>query len=347
MRKKLFNSLVCFISSGLFVVILYQVSYKINHRPNGFIRLFPPHMVNPLHVADLNFNSYYIAGASSKNIYLGNYTVPNYLLVFNYSLKDSSSIYLHFPENTKLVKGSSVISVDSPDIFISDGRVPAIYHATFTDLNLVREKHDSTIYFTTAVPFSSSSVILKVYDPVSHESKMAKENFLSSRIKYEPVLEKQAEGLFSTDGTISIAKNTGTITYVYYYRDQFICMDTNLHIKYNGKTIDTISNARIQLAKIRSAGVTTFSAPPLTVNKRSCVFDKWILVHSLLKANNEDEETFDQCSVIDVYARADGKYLFSFYLADYENKKITDLRVLNNIIVGLYDNHLYTWLVNF
>src|SRR5579862_6976368 len=231
MRKKLITSLICFAGSILLVVALYFSSDKLNHRPNGFVRLFPPHKIYPLHIFDLGYNSYYIAGATIDKIYFGNYTTFNYILTAGYSLTDTSSVYLSFPPDAKMVRGSSRIKIDSPAIYVSDGRIPVLYGAAFSDLHLKKLAHDTTVYFLDAKPISGSSMILRVFDRHLHESILAKENFEGDRLFYGPgILKKQTEGLFSTDGILNSLYKNNHVLYTYFYSNQFICMDTNLNI---------------------------------------------------------------------------------------------------------------------
>ena len=43
----------------------------------------------------------------------------------------------------------------------------------------------------------------------------------------------------------------------------------------------------------------------------------------------------------------DGKYEFSFYLPDYQGRKMKSFRVFDHMLVALYDNYLYGFRLNF
>src|SRR5437899_258699 len=96
-KKRMPILLACSCFSVFLVFSLYQISEKINHDPNGFIRLFPPHMTEPKRAVDLSVNSYYVAGATSKRIYLGNSMAPGALIATDYALLDTQHLQLRFP----------------------------------------------------------------------------------------------------------------------------------------------------------------------------------------------------------------------------------------------------------
>ena len=162
------------------------------------------------------------------------------------------------------------------------------------------------------------------------------------------LLVKQGEGLFSTDGMLLYDKSISRLIYMYYYRNQFICMDTNLKLLYKGKTIDTISRAQIKVSKIKSGSENTFtlSVPPLVVNKKGSVYKGCLFVHSNIIAKNETKKAFDNASVIDVYNLKAGSYKFSFYLPDYNNTKMFDFAINGNTLIALYDHYIFVFELN-
>jgi hypothetical protein len=48
-------------------------------------------------------------------------------------------------------------------------------------------------------------------------------------------------------------------------------------------------------------------------------------------------------SVIDVYNLNDGEYKFSFYLHDFDKKKMKNFRVFDDKLVLLYDHFIVTY----
>jgi hypothetical protein len=158
--------------------------------------------------------------------------------------------------------------------------------------------------------------------------------------------KKQIDGIFCTDGVLHYDKQIPMLVYIYFYRNEFITMDTNMHIISRARTIDTTSTAKIKMTKVMPENIITFSVPPLTVNKHSCVSGKFLFNHSGLRADNENKKTFDQSSVIDVYNLRDNRYLGSFYLQDYDHKKLSGFRVDGNRLLAIYDHYLLRFEIN-
>jgi len=339
-------ALCCFLLSIATVWLLYVAADKINHRPNGFIRLVPPHMATPQKILNIKYNSFYIAGATPTHIYLGNAVAPTYVLKTDYFLSDTSHIRL----DTRQVKGiasPAMVAIDSPDVYMTVGVRGEILHAFMPDLTLQRLPEGRRQFYN-ASPVSPASFVLRTYDSISQQNILAKRILDSGWLQpRKPVLEKQIDGVFCTDGVLHYDPGAARLVYVYYYRNQFLCLDTNLNIQYKGKTIDTVSHAHIKVASLASEGRQTLTSPGGVVNRLSCMDGKWIYVNSKLMANNEKKSEFDKVSAIDVYSLEDGSYHFSFYLPHLGDKKLTAFRVFNKTLVALYDHYIYTFRLNF
>lgn len=345
-RSKLILIASCFLLSIAAVWLLYLASEKINHRPNGFIRLVPPHMAIPEKILDIKYNSYYIAGASPAHIYLGNAIAASYLFKMDYSLSDTAHMRLSLAPGTKL-SGPATVIVDPPHIYMTEGTQGAILYASLEDLVLHRLSEGNRQFYN-ASPVSPASFIMRLYDSARHQNVLAKRTLDTAFIQpRNPVLEKQVDGVFCTDGTLHYDPETAKLVYVYYYRNQFVCLDTNLNLQYKGHTIDTVTHARIKVASLISEGKNTLASPSGVVNRLSCTDGKWIYVNSKLMANNERKAEFDKVSVIDVYSLKDGSYHFSFYLPGLGNTKMRSFRVFSKTLVALYDHYVYTFRLNF
>lgn len=323
---------------------LFVLSEMESKKKNGFIRQFPPGKTIPGNVLDLKFNSYYIAGARSNNIYFGNYTNPNHLVKSSFALADTQHLYYKMPNDTiKIFKGSFV-KADSAFVYLMDGVLPAVWRAKGDEAQFGNTNY-SIPFFMAAVPISASSYVFRSSDK-DRQNILVKTRGDSMR-PFSGILQKQIDGMFCTDGVLSYDAATARILYTYHYRNQFICMDTNLNVLYRGKTIDTISHAQIKVASNKAGNEITLATPPLMVNKKSCISGNWIFINSDLKANNEQRKVFDEFSVIDVYAAANGKYSFSFYLPRYAKQKMRDFRVFGKTLVAMHDRYVLTYQLNF
>src|SRR5262249_2111967 len=154
-------------------------------------------------------------------------------------------------------------------------------------------------------------------------------------------------GIFCTDGSLLAQADSNRLIYVYNYRNQWICLDTNLNIRYKARTIDTNSRVKFTVGSIPSQHAITMSSPPTFVNQQSCISGNSLFIHSALQADNDESDVYSISSPIDVYSLVDGKYLLSFYLPDYRKHKIRDFRVSGNTLVALYDHYVYTYTLLF
>ena len=140
---------------------------------------------------------------------------------------------------------------------------------------------------------------------------------------------------------------TSQIIYVYNYRNQFLCLDTNLNLLYRSKTIDTVSQANIKVSGISSDNVITMSKPPLIVNKSSFVSNNFLFINSQLMADNDIVNFFKSSSTIDVYSMILKKYLYSFYLRDYDGLKIKDFIVSEKQLIATSGNNILVYKLEF
>jgi hypothetical protein len=145
------------------------------------------------------------------------------------------------------------------------------------------------------------------------------------------------------DGTLHFDKETNRLIYLYFYRNQYSVMDTNLNLLYRGNTIDTVSRAKLKIAAIASDNSENLAAPPVFVNKYSCIAGDLLLLNSNLLSKNEDPEIFAKTSVIDVYSLKDRSYKFSFYIPDYRGKKLRGFRVFGKRLFVLFDHYVLSY----
>src|SRR5258705_13967210 len=118
MSWRLLSIIGCFLLSILLILILFSMSHKINHGGNwGFIRLVPPKKIFTGKLLDIKYDSYYICGLTSTNIYLGSYSAPGHVLVCNYNLSDTHSIKLSVPLDKTITLAGVTVSIDSPNVY--------------------------------------------------------------------------------------------------------------------------------------------------------------------------------------------------------------------------------------
>ena len=342
-KKRIYVLILCFFCGVSVIVIMYGLSVIKLSEKNGFIRLLPSHKVTGINFIDIQWNSWYISGIFNRSVYLGNNPVPGRVLKVDSSLVKSNEFNLLGFEKLQIHKGST-LAIDSPFVYIMDGIKPIVLKGKVFDFRLTEEIE--VPYFTRAIPISENSFMARsVYKDIGNVLLKHTAHELTSETT--KLLEKQVDGIFCTDGEMVKVSGSSKMIYVYYYRNQFLCADSNLNLLYKGKTIDTVNHAQIKIAQIKSTGETTMAAPPLYVNKRACANSKYLFVQSALRANNETEYMIKDVSMIDVYAISDGKYQFSFYLPDFRGFKVRDFKVYGQSLYALYDHYLYKYQLNF
>lgn len=258
-------------------------------------------------------------------------------------MKDSVSTQLYFSRQASLLNGSFSIVEDS-SVFVLDGNQPKLFSGYLFNNNEL--KASDPPFFNKAVYTDKQSFVLRAV--INGNNVLVKYRSDSTGFKLgSTVLKKQVDGIFCTDGNLIKTPDSKHLFYIYYYRNQFLCTDKNLNLLYAGKTIDTNAHAKIKVSYIKSSNQTTLSAPPIYVNKQASANNKYLFIVSGLRADNEKGASLDDFSTIDVYKVQKGKYQFSFYLPDFNKKKLTDFRVDDHSLYALYDHYLYKYQLNF
>lgn len=342
--RPIFVIAICIFVSILVIVTLYvAVPEEKILQNNGFERKFKTDILTRKGFLDLKYNSYYIAGLTNTSIFLGNYKVPTFYLHANYTLTDTIKVDLNIPNDDNVAWNVVKIVVNSPNIYISDRLTPVLFHSTLPELTYSKSNLNG-IRFGKMVPFSSNQVVVRTFDPI-HQQNVVKAIPINEHNKmlHTYVLEKQVDGVFCTDGFFLHSKKLEEILYVYYYRNQYVGLNSKLDPIYIGNTIDTVSNAEIEIETITSENRSTVVKRPDIVNKRGAVYEDKLLIHSGLIADNESIADFKDNSVIDVYSLKDQSYRFSFYLPAFKKEKVREFKVYDDKLVVIYSNYLVTY----
>jgi hypothetical protein len=334
----------CFTTSIVLLGFLYFFSSAIRSLPNGFTRLLPPHLLTPGPVKDTKYNSYYIAGLTKDSIYLANFTDPYIILSLDYDLKKSADRQIEWSNTIRISKGAT-ISIDSPDIYLKDGLDQMLFKSRLENLN------DITICktppYNAAVNINNQCWVYRCIN-TQKDNILVRQSLDQKTIETNSdLLQKQGDGIFSTDGVMIQIPNTTKWLYMYYYRNQFFCADSNLILIYRGKTIDTVSHAHISVSFIKSRNQIMMSSPPLLVNRNCSANKEYIFINSALNAENESHKILEEISIIDVYNVVDGKYKFSFYLPNFGGKKPSDFKVYQSTLVTIYEHYVVTYKLEF
>lgn len=328
------------------IVILSAITLTNNSGKNGFNRNVKDSIIILSSVLKHSNAGYYFAGITPTHILLGDYYKPAKVLITDMNLKDTQSIKFIIDKPVKFAWPLSKILIDSPIVRIIEGVTPAVLQASLSTKKLEEVKY-SNRYFTEAIALSQGSIIVKSNDPILNQDIVLKETTNNENIyPSKPILEKQVDGFFCTDGVLIYEKSLNKIVYVYYYRNQFICLDTSLNVLYKGNSIDTNTYSKIAVQYISKTGETTFSKPPRQINKNACISDSLLYIRSLLIADNENKKLFKSSSVFDIYSLKNGSYQFSFYIPEIMGEKVKLFKVINKVFVALYDSYIATYQIN-
>jgi len=333
--------LFCF----LVVVVLYAVSDPPFSYRQDFTRIHKLDAVEQLSALNLKSSSYYIAGVTSDQIFFGNEKDSLELLVTDMALSGLRHLRLSIVDDNKVSLKNSRIEVDSPFFYIKAGDLPGIFKGNLQQLEAKRIL-EHTPYFRSAVSLSENSFALMTMGGEAG-SKEAK-NLLTTvspdtlHKKNALIPKGQADSYISATGTLRYSREINRLVYTYFYRNQYMVMDTSMNLLYEGNTLDTISHAQIKPVEVEK-DFFTLASTPAVVNNNSQLYGSHLFIHSNLMANNEEREVFDKVSVIDVYDVVEARYLFSFYLPDYNGKKVVSFKIWENKIVALYDHYVLTY----
>lgn len=343
--KSLYLELFFSLSVSIFIVImLFLSSEEIMHHQNPFIRRYPHHPITLRHTVDLHYNSYYFAGAGNGNVYLGNTTVPLYLLSIDSSLKQQK-IRATFDRKSFSFEFLRLV-VRPPYFYIMDGRVPAIFSGHVSDWKATLQKNRPP-YFNVAVPIDSNKIVFRGIDKINKNNVIGVFNSVNAKTKLAPLLlEKQIDGIFDTDGIVHYSTEMKRIIYIYNYRNEYIVADENGRLDYRSNTIDTISHAQIKVAYLKNKTERTMAAPALTVNAYSSVYGHLLFVNSNVPGRYEHTRVWEEASVIDVYDLYKKAYLFSFHVYEIENKKLRSFIITASHLYALIDTKLVIYELN-
>ncbi|RZJ71733.1 DoxX family protein [Flavobacterium sp.] len=339
--KKIFGIAVLtfgmLISSGI-TVKLFLISERIVHYENRFQRRYPHPSVTQISKAKLPHNSYYIAGFDSELIYLGNVTAPLHLLSCDYNLSNFSSREIKL-DKSKISFSSAQVRVRKGKFYLINGTVPYVFEGSVNDWIAYRSVANRK-RFTLAELFGDNLAV-RTFSKQGNNLLGLQPLSISQDSRYnEKLLLRQADGTFDTDG--QLLTNENEFVYLYYYRNQFVVSDHNLQPLRQGKTIDTISRARVKVGTNRK-GLRQMREAPLLVNRRASLYKNLLFVNSMLPGKEEVDKLWKQASIIDVYDIRDGSYRFSFPLYDIDGNSLDSFKVIDDKIYLINEK----WIVRY
>lgn len=343
MKKLFWQQISCLLLLLLFNIIILYVLYSMadlpNKNPNGFNRIFKENALQRFNEKSLKFNSFYIAGLTRHTIFLGN-TVASQLLL-NVKLDHLNETWDTIEDITKFRLSSALIQIDSPRIWITDPARYGIFIGNTNNFKLNRFRADST-FFSEAVILGVHSCVLRTFCLKNTLYTLLKERQVGPTLfASDPdILRPQIDGMYSLDGHLEYDSVNARLIYTYFYRNQYLCLDTNLALIYTGKLIDTNQWAKIHTARTLSDHSIVLSTPPLLVNSASSIWDNHLFIVSRLVADNENRDQFDRSVVVDVYDLQTGLYCFSFHVPKQKGEKLKSFKVSAGRLALVFEHRL-------
>ena len=343
-QSKVMVLLILLLANIGIVAGLYAMSEKITHHHNKFIRRFNHWPAVKKSTLDLQYNSYYFAGQDGKNIYLGNTTAPLLMTVVDTSLQSTKTFHITLHSNPHPLNAAK-IKVIGNYIFVVDGRVPFIFRGKVRDWNAAPISGNND-YFSLAEPIDSATIALRIHSRKTGESIMSVFTIgdKNTSQNYPLILQKQFDGVFDTDGTLTNSPEINRSIYTYSYRNQFILFDKNGQVSYRGNTIDTFTHAAIKIAKIKSHNQEKLAAPPIVVNKQTAACNNLLFINSGIMGKFENEVMWtSHASIIDIYDLSKNTYERSFYIYNEDGKKVKSFIVSNDKVYALIAKKLVSY----
>jgi hypothetical protein len=321
------------------VAILFLTSEDMIHHRNNFTRRFPIHPATISEMIDLKVNSYYIAGEGNGSVYLGNYTAPLIVTVVDSTLKHKQQYHIEVtPARDSFY--SLQLSIRMPYFYLADGRSPIVYRGIVGKW-VAQVWTENTAYFNAFEPIDGHRAAFRAISSTTREHILGLFNVgETTAVVVNPLLDKQADGIFDTGGTLRYNEESKKLLYVYTYRNEYLVIDENLHSKKIQHTIDTTSKVRIKTRYDARSRERTLASPAWTVNNRARTHKKYLFVNSALMGQFEPEEMWERASVIDVYDFNQDRYEFSFYLTKIMDSKMSDFFAGDDKIYAICGNYL-------
>lgn len=346
MKKLKVYLLAVTILSILPILILFSNYYRKQQLLSYNFKRSLINGVRGMQIFDLKYNSFYLSGNDNRSLYLGNTTAPLRILKINSALTGTQLVKIDINEVNLKLSDYYRLQIDSSHFYIFNGVNRSIYQGK-TGIWKASVDPISRPYFQLAIPISTESIAFRYISNKSNQNSLRKESRSAGRINNDKILEKQVDGLFCTDGVLTYNSTLKQLIYVYYYRNQILLIDTNLNLLRKMKTIDPVDTAKFKVSTIKSSRSTTFSSPALLVNGNCSSWGNYLFVQSKLMGKHEDETSFKNSSVIDIYDLKKYSYLCSLYLPNFKGHSIRQFKVIGDSIFALSDRYIIRYTIQF
>src|SRR5690606_831502 len=124
------------------------------------------------------------------------------------------------------------------------GRSPIVYRGTDGEWQASLWT-ENTAYFNAFEPLDRKRAAFRAISRTTREHVLGMFKVGdTTTVEVKPLLDKQADGIFDTGGTLRYNEEYGKLLYVYTYRNEYLVIDNALQSKKIQHTIDTTSKVR-------------------------------------------------------------------------------------------------------
>jgi len=324
------------------VLVLVMISGNPGSQDNGFNRKFYNSPVQPLYHSGITKGVRAICGIQKNHIYFETAT-PALIIETDSTLSNARLLKFDIPHR-EMVQTLYTTFIDSSNCYIMAGNVPEVIQINIHARSF-QALHLPNNLFSESILLGNDDYVFRMYEKISGrwEQIFIKANPVKNTLyKEHNISEKRGDAGFSTDGNLIFDDSTRRIIYVEYYRNQFICMDTSLHLLYKANTIDTGKHPAVKVIwnKSKQSQEVTNGSPLYEINLESKVKNGSLYIHSACKAGNETPGDFAHHAAIDVYQITNGHYRGSFYIPEFKEERLKEFEIAGNKIIALYNDYI-------
>lgn len=327
---------------GLVTILAWSALKPINQK-NNFTRTMISSELQMLNVVDKPKDVLSISGATDHHIYFKTKN-PSVIYETDNTLQNARYVNLNLNIPAAKVKPTMFnCFVDSPYTYIISGNARKILKIKPGDTTIVFNLPDAA--FTRAAIISDNSVALRMFEKI--DQIFSRVNITTGELQKEKgISEKNKDAGISTDGSLQYDKESNLLTYTFYGKNELLLLDTNLNL-IKRVTINNMNESPVSNAGLTSDNTITNLKPKRMVNATSCTSKGYLYIESKLIADNELTEEFKQNSIIDVFNLKSKIIEGSFYIPQYNKKKMKDFRVANNLIIVVYEDQIVSYRLPF
>lgn len=318
----------------VFISILFYP--HINDNQGNFTRK----IVNPLEtenkILEFPMNNYYFAGNHGDTLFLANRKTPLLFLTispdFNTVKVDTIKLD-HYHHQFVSVS----INVVYPYFSVSDGKVPVVFEGKLPSLKAY-DTGINRLFFSSFYMLASQHYLFRTTLVKTKENELGILNTTTQEYQVFPnVLQTKVDGVFDTDGSITIDRQNRQIIYTHFYRNEIITTDFGMRNIQRTRTLDSLSHTMIETKTLKN-GQTKLVRSPSIINAAQTVYNNKFYNVSNMRGNNESFYDFRNNDAVDVYDASAKKYLHSFYIKNEKRIQIKSILSTKHYLYVLSGN---------